>query len=87
MHCFLLLVNLACRLAMRRTAEQRPLRVGILDLDIFGPSVPGLMGLGAAEMPLSAEGVHSCSNQFNQSHYLKCRIFQLVGSFRSETTV
>ena len=80
-------MNLACRLAMRRTAEQRPLRVGVLDLDIFGPSVPGLMGLDAAEMPLTTEGVHSHSIQFNQSHYLKWRMIQLVGSFPSETTV
>lgn len=42
-----LIVNLAFALAMRST---RP-RVGILDLDIFGPSIPKLMGLDRAEEP------------------------------------
>ncbi|KAI0068515.1 P-loop containing nucleoside triphosphate hydrolase protein [Artomyces pyxidatus] len=39
-------VNLAFALALRRRA-----RVGILDLDIFGPSVPKLMGLDRADEP------------------------------------
>ncbi|THH11336.1 hypothetical protein EW146_g8078 [Bondarzewia mesenterica] len=42
-------VNLAFALAMRH-GEPR-LRVGILDLDIFGPSVPKLMGLDQADEP------------------------------------
>ena len=42
-HC--ILVNLAFALALRRNDEGRRLCVGILDLDIFGPSIPTLMGL------------------------------------------
>ena len=38
-------VNLAMSLALHTT---RP-RVGILDLDIFGPSIPKLMGLENVE--------------------------------------
>jgi ATP-binding protein involved in chromosome partitioning len=41
-------VNLAFALA----AHRRGARVGVLDLDIFGPSVPRLMGLGGAPEPL-----------------------------------
>jgi ATP-binding protein involved in chromosome partitioning len=41
-------VNLAFALA----AHWRGARVGVLDLDIFGPSVPRLMGLGGAPEPL-----------------------------------
>ncbi|OSX62455.1 hypothetical protein POSPLADRAFT_1142964 [Postia placenta MAD-698-R-SB12] len=46
-------VNLAFALAMHRDParpDARP-RVGILDLDVFGPSVPTLMGLAAADEP------------------------------------
>lgn len=43
-------VNLAFSLAMRSNAQRR-LRVGLLDLDIFGPSIPTLMGLQRAEEP------------------------------------
>ncbi|PSR81324.1 hypothetical protein PHLCEN_2v6403 [Hermanssonia centrifuga] len=50
-------VNLAFALAMRQSPDQRRLRVGLLDLDIFGPSVPKLMGLETAEEPrLTDEG-------------------------------
>lgn len=48
-----LIVNLAFALAMRST---RP-RVGILDLDIFGPSIPKLMGLDRAEEPNLTPGL------------------------------
>lgn len=51
-------VNLAFALAMSKNSGMagRP-RVGILDLDIFGPSVPKLMGLEQAEEPrLTAAG-------------------------------
>ncbi len=41
----LVIVNLAFSLAKLR------LRVGILDLDIFGPSVPTLMGLADSSEP------------------------------------
>jgi len=45
-------VNLAFSLALlRNLSSQGRLRVGILDLDIFGPSIPTLMGLQRSEEP------------------------------------
>jgi len=38
-------VNLACALAQVLEAQGRPGRVGLLDCDIYGPSVPLMMGL------------------------------------------
>ncbi len=38
-------VNLSCSLAQVLTARGRPGRVGLLDCDIYGPSVPLMMGL------------------------------------------
>jgi len=38
-------VNLACALAQLLTAQGRPGRVGLMDCDIYGPSVPLMMGL------------------------------------------
>ncbi len=38
-------VNLACALAQLLTAAGRPGRVGLMDCDIYGPSVPLMMGL------------------------------------------
>lgn len=38
-------VNLACSLAQSLTAQGRPGRVGLMDCDIYGPSVPLMMGL------------------------------------------
>jgi ATP-binding protein involved in chromosome partitioning len=38
-------VNLACALARVLTARGRPGRTGLLDCDIYGPSVPLMMGL------------------------------------------
>ena len=51
------IVNLAFALAMR--AGERRLRVGLLDLDIFGPSIPKLMGLDRADEPHLTPGAHS----------------------------
>jgi len=45
-------VNLAFSLALlRNSSSSGRLRVGILDLDIFGPSIPTLMGLQKSEEP------------------------------------
>ncbi|KAF8173048.1 P-loop containing nucleoside triphosphate hydrolase protein [Pholiota molesta] len=45
-------LNLAFALALRKHPKtNNPLRVGILDLDIFGPSIPTLMGLQKAGEP------------------------------------
>lgn len=38
-------VNLACALAQLSSAAGRPGRVGLMDCDIYGPSVPLMMGL------------------------------------------
>ncbi|MEI6862197.1 MAG: Mrp/NBP35 family ATP-binding protein [Verrucomicrobiota bacterium] len=38
-------VNLACALAQHLTAAGRPGRVGLMDCDIYGPSVPLMIGL------------------------------------------
>ncbi|MBL9201157.1 MAG: Mrp/NBP35 family ATP-binding protein [Opitutaceae bacterium] len=38
-------VNLACAVAQVLTAQGRPGRVGLMDCDIYGPSVPLMMGL------------------------------------------
>jgi hypothetical protein len=46
-----LIVNLAFALALRQDGGGRRLRVGILDLDIFGPSVPTLLGLQDSPEP------------------------------------
>lgn len=52
-----LTVNLALALANTRTEQAGPKpRVGLLDLDIFGPSIPKLMGLEGAGEPLLTEG-------------------------------
>jgi ATP-binding protein involved in chromosome partitioning len=45
-------VNLALALNMARPGA----RVGVLDLDVFGPSVPRLMGLARADEPLLTSG-------------------------------
>ncbi|KAF9519173.1 hypothetical protein BS47DRAFT_1370801 [Hydnum rufescens UP504] len=47
--------NLALSLAIN-SAGSRPLRVGLLDLDIFGPSIPKLMGLEDADEPELTKG-------------------------------
>ena len=68
-------VNLACALAQILEAEGQPGRVGLMDCDIYGPSVPLMMGLdgrpevegdGAAAMliPMERHGVKVMSMGF-----------------------
>lgn len=64
-------VNLACALAQVLTARGRPGRVGLMDCDIYGPSVPLMMGLeGRPEIrdeslvPLERHGVKVMSMGF-----------------------
>ncbi|KAH7922730.1 P-loop containing nucleoside triphosphate hydrolase protein [Leucogyrophana mollusca] len=50
-------VNLAFSLALKQHGQSNQrLRVGILDLDIFGPSVPTLMGLQNSDEPELTSG-------------------------------
>ncbi len=52
-------VNLACALAQVLTAAGRPGRVGLMDIDIYGPSVPLMMGLkGRPEV--EGDGPEAC---------------------------
>ncbi len=68
-------VNLACALAQILTGQGRPGRVGLMDCDIYGPSVPLMMGLqgrpevegdGSASMliPMERHGVKVMSMGF-----------------------
>ncbi|MDE3084442.1 MAG: Mrp/NBP35 family ATP-binding protein [Verrucomicrobiota bacterium] len=68
-------VNLACALAQILAAQGRPGRVGLMDCDIYGPSVPLMMGLdgrpevegeGAESMlvPMERHGVKVMSMGF-----------------------
>jgi ATP-binding protein involved in chromosome partitioning len=68
-------VNLACALAQVLTEQGRPGRVGLMDCDIYGPSVPLMMGIqgrpevegeGAAStlIPLERHGVKVMSMGF-----------------------
>lgn len=68
-------VNLACALAQVLAAQGRPGRVGLMDCDIYGPSVPLMMGIqgrpgiegeGAAStlVPLERYGVKVMSMGF-----------------------
>jgi ATP-binding protein involved in chromosome partitioning len=65
-------VNLACALAQLLTARGRPGRVGLMDCDIYGPSVPLMIGLhgerpnvqGDNLMPLEKHGVKVMSMGF-----------------------
>ncbi len=63
-------VNLACSLARQLSEKGRP-RVGLMDCDIYGPSVPLMMGLsgrpefeGDLLMPMESHGVKVMSMGF-----------------------
>lgn len=49
-------VNLAAALALGNGPSSSRLRVGVLDLDVFGPSIPTLMGLRDADEPQLTSG-------------------------------
>lgn len=64
-------VNLACALAQLLTAQGRPGRVGLMDCDIYGPSVPLMIGLdgrpqveGDSLIPMEKHGVKVMSMGF-----------------------
>jgi len=64
-------VNLACALAQLSTALGRPGRIGLMDCDIYGPSVPLMMGLqgrpeveGDSLVPMERHGVKVMSMGF-----------------------
>lgn len=64
-------VNLACAFAQILSAQGRPGRVGLLDSDIYGPSVPLMIGAhgrpeieGESLIPLEAHGVKIMSMGF-----------------------
>ena len=64
-------VNLACALAQLLEMRGRPGRVGLMDCDIYGPSVPLMMGLtgrpeidGESLVPLERHGVKVMSMGF-----------------------
>ncbi|MDR1497814.1 MAG: Mrp/NBP35 family ATP-binding protein [Puniceicoccales bacterium] len=64
-------VNLACALARELTARKRPAQTGLLDCDIYGPSVPLMFGLhtrpdieGDVLIPLERFGVKVMSLGF-----------------------
>jgi len=52
-------VNLACALARVLSAGDRPGRVGLMDIDIYGPSVPLMIGL-EGRPDIEGEGAESC---------------------------
>ncbi len=64
-------VNLACALAQLNSAAGRPGRIGLMDCDIYGPSVPLMMGLqgrpevsGDSLVPMERHGVKVMSMGF-----------------------
>jgi len=65
-------VNLACSLAQMLAAQGRPGRVGLMDCDIYGPSVPLMIGLqgerphveGDSLIPIEKHGVKVMSMGF-----------------------
>lgn len=50
-------VNLACALAQILEKSGRPGRVGLMDCDIYGPSVPLMMGLGGSRPEVDGENL------------------------------
>jgi ATP-binding protein involved in chromosome partitioning len=50
-------VNLACALAQILERSGRPGRVGLMDCDIYGPSVPLMMGLGGSRPGVDGENL------------------------------
>jgi Mrp family chromosome partitioning ATPase len=48
-------------------------RIGLLDLDIFGPSVPKLMGLEEAGAPELSDGEAHVSLEMGQKYMLMVR--------------
>lgn len=60
--------NLTLALAMHETKDKRRLRVGLLDLDLFGPSIPKLMGLENSEEP-GLTDCEFCMFSFNDQEY------------------
>ena len=50
-------VNLACALAQLLEQRGRPGRVGLMDCDIYGPSVPLMMGLGGSRPVINGENL------------------------------
>ncbi len=64
-------VNLACALAQLGESQGRPGRIGLMDCDIYGPSVPLMMGLqgrpevdGDSLVPMERHGVKVMSMGF-----------------------
>ena len=64
-------VNLACALAQLSALQGRPGRIGLMDCDIYGPSVPLMMGLqgrpevdGESLVPMERHGVKVMSMGF-----------------------
>ena len=66
------LVNLAFALALQR--EKKRLKVGILDLDIFGPSVPTLMGLQNVGEPELTSGMFPFFSLLPSSRVYQIRV-------------
>ena len=74
-------MNLAFALALRGNRKtQSALRVGVLDLDIFGPSIPTLMGLQNAGEPALNESAYSCRlrSSFHSTPHVEGAILPLT---------
>lgn len=79
-------VNLAFALAIQKPSSLgRRLRVGILDLDIFGPSIPTLMGLQHADEPALTSGMLPLHCPSHPSHYFVSQRRRNVASHEPRT--